>query len=65
MRALRPGAFIVPSFVYERLEALRMQRGANSPTVASSYDLIEQVRLERGRNTDHSYEKIEAVRLQR
>ena len=65
MRALRPAAFIVPSFVYESLETLRLQRKASASAASSGYDLIEQVRMGRRLSADHSYEQIEALRLQR
>jgi hypothetical protein len=65
MRSQRLSHLIVPSFVYDQIEELRADRGANSPAVDSSYDLIERLRAARWDNADHSYEKLEALRLQR
>jgi len=53
------------AFDYDQIESLRIQRGVGPLAIASAYDLIEQVRLGRAVNADHSYDKIEALRLQR
>jgi hypothetical protein len=50
---------------YEQIEAVRVQRSVSQFTADSSYGLVEQVRLERTRNADHSYDQIEALRLAR
>jgi hypothetical protein len=63
LRSHRPAAFI--GFSYDQIEALRVQRGTVSLTANSGYDAIEQLRLGRAFHADHSYEKIEVLRLDR
>ncbi len=62
-RANRSNAALVSG--YSQIESLRLQRNAPSLASNSSYDLIEQVRSERGFIVNRSYDKIEALRLQR
>lgn len=62
-RALRAVAPAASTSNYDLLEAVRVQR--NSFTVQAAYDVIEQVRLSRGISTDHSYDSIESLRLER
>ena len=50
---------------YEEVESVRLQRGGSLLTVDFRYDSIEQVRLGRVFNADGSYNKIEALRLER
>jgi hypothetical protein len=50
---------------YDKVEVLRLQRGASLLTEDFRYDSIEQVRLGRTFNANDSYDKIEAVRLER
>jgi hypothetical protein len=50
---------------YDQVEVLRIHRGASLLTVDSRYDSIEQLRLGRTFNADHSYDKIEALHLER
>ena len=50
---------------YDQVETLRIQRGANPLTVDAGYDSIEQLRVDRASNADHSYDKIEDLRLER
>jgi hypothetical protein len=65
LRALRSSVDSMLASGYDQIESLRMQRLADSRAATSDYDLIELVRLGRTSNSDHSYDKIEALRLER
>ncbi len=50
---------------YDQIESLRLLRVVNPVAVSAGYDAVEQVRLGREFNADHSYDQIETLRLSR
>ena len=64
LRVSRFGASTSSLASDDEIENVRLQRSL-SLTVDTSYDSVEQVRMERGLVADRSYDIIEAIRLLR
>ena len=65
LHASRSFSFAPNLASYDQIENLRTLRHVPSvATTNSSYELVEQLRIERGLNADRSYDLIEMLRLQ-
>lgn len=67
VRVQRTIAYAIEALDYDHIEAIRVQRSVIPLLTSDGYAAIEEVRVQRAldSNVDHSYDSIEALRLDR